>query len=152
MGTRADFYIMGHDKSMKWIGSLGKGGNPGDIPVEILLETNETMFEELVHEFLEKEMAGVPWDYGVKFPWAWADSRLTDYSYILHICTGKVYVSKNGKRLMDPIKLIQGIDEIGADCGIGEVNFPIMNEEAKQISEEIMEIVNQYGSESTETL
>lgn len=125
--SRADFYIMDHDKSMRWVGSLSKNGDPYNIPFEILGETSEIMFEDKVDKFLETQTHGIPYgDRFSKWPWQWEDSRMTEYSYIYHLCTGKVYVSRLGGRLMDPIKLIQGMDEIGADLGMGIIKFPKM--------------------------
>jgi hypothetical protein len=38
-----------------------------------------------------------------------------------------------GGRLLDPIKIIQGIDIIGADIGYGKVDFPKMTTERSNI-------------------
>lgn len=153
MGTRADFYIMDHDETMEWLGSVSQDGGYTSIPLEILIAGNKTMFEEIVSDFIESRgKRGILKKNGEGWPWPWADSRMSDYSYILHICTGKVYVCYFGNRLMDPIKLIQGMDEIGADVGFGKVKFPIMLKEAVESTEEILKVVEGYGQESTETV
>jgi hypothetical protein len=86
---------------------------------------------------------------GGKWPWPWADSRLTDYSYIFHVCTGKVLMSASGGRLVDPIKVIQGMDMIGADVGIGLIKFPTMRDAS---AEETEEMIKRYGLQPTEAV
>lgn len=151
MGTRADFYVMDHDGSLEWLGSVTQDGGIVHIPAEILISGNETMFEESVEDFITtRGEKGILKSIQESWPWLWADSRLTDYSYIFQACTGKVLVCMFGGRLMDAIKLYQGMDQLGADVGIGIIKFPMMrNEDALKMQEEVME---KYGSKSTETV
>jgi hypothetical protein len=119
--TRADFYI---DK--KWIGSIYNDGYPKGIPLEILIQINETMFEELSIEFIQRRNGAVA-SNGGQWPHLWSDSRLTDYSYIFITELGKVMASNYGKELFDPVKFLQGYDgkELYPDLGVP--NFPIMD-------------------------
>jgi hypothetical protein len=149
MGTRSDFYIMDHDGSLEWIGSGAYDGFPFSIPTELLLHVNRTTFEEDVVEHLKETNGIINEKRKRNWPWPWADSRMTDYSYILHVCTGKVLMCRFGGRLMDPIKIIQGMDEIGADVGIGTIKFPIMREDAEKRTEEILKI---YGPKFAEVI
>ena len=153
MGTKADFYIMDHDETMEWLGSVSQDGGYLNIPVEILISGNKTMFMENVSDYITNRFErGILKDRGEGWPWLWADSRMTDYVYIFHVCTGKVYICHLGGRPMDPIKLIQGMDEIGADIGMGLLKFPVMKKEALKTTEEILKIAEEYGQESTETV
>lgn len=153
MGTRADFYIMDHDGSLEWLGSVSQDGGIVHIPAEILICGNETIFEESVEDFITtRGERGILKSIQEEWPWPWADSRLTDYSYIFNVCTGKVLVSMFGGRLMDAVKLYQGMDQLGADEGIGIIKFPVMNKDALQTQEETIKLVEEYGSESTETV
>lgn len=157
MGTRSDFYIMDHDGSLEWIGSGGYDGSPFSIPKELLLHVNRTAFEEDIVEYL-KETDGIINEKRKRdWPWPWADSRMTDYSYIFHVCTGKVLMCRFGGRLMDPIKIIQGMDEIGADIGMGTLKFPAMNEDLIPQTEKTMDLLNEeilkrYGQKSSEVV
>ena len=153
MGTRADFYLMDHDGSLEWLGSVSQDGGVFDIPADILIAGDQITYEEKVEEYLKNRFErGVIKSIEQEWPWPWADSRLTDYSYIFNICTGKVLVSMFGGRLMDAIKLYQGMDQLGADEGIGIIKFPVMRKEALQIQMETIKILEKYGSESTEAV
>jgi len=154
MGTRADFYVMDHDGSLEWLGSVSQDGGYLDIPTDILISGDRIMFEEVVEDYIKSRgKRGILKSIEEGWPWPWADSRLTDYSYIMNLCKGQVLMSMFGGRLMDPIKLIQGMDQIGADVGMGIIKFPMMrNEDALKLQEETMRIVESYGSESTETV
>ena len=146
MNTRCDFYIMDHDRSLIWIGSNFKNGDYTEIPTKILVQGDQISFEEEVISFLEEE-GGIISSEGHKWPWHWNDSQLTDYTYIFHVCSGKVLVCKLGGRPMNPIKLLQGMDELGADVGVGLIRFPIMRE--NKIREESLE---ENGSKLTEVI
>lgn len=123
MGTRADFYI-GEDKP-KWIGSIFKDGHPWNIPAEILIQTNETMFEELVIDFINKNN-GVINQYGRNWPWPWESSELTDYSYILSDSLNKVVAfTMESKQVFDPLKIVQGEDLQSAKI-TKTIIFPMM--------------------------
>ena len=148
MGTRSDFYIMEHDGSMQWLGSAFKDGGPLHTPIELLIQSNETGFEESVLDLLKSKDSVCKFD-GEGWPWPWDDSQLTDYTYIFHVCSGKVLMSEAGGRLVDPIKVLQGMDMIGADVGIGKIKFPLMRDRAEILKREI-EI--EYGSQPAEAV
>jgi hypothetical protein len=144
---------MDHDGSLEWIGSGANDGSPFSMPIKLLLHVNRTAFEEDVVEYLEEFNGIININKRNKnWPWPWSDSRMTDYSYILHVCTGKVLMCRFGGRLMDPIKLIQGMDEIGADVGIGTIEFPVMDEALLHQTQTTMELVAKYGSKPTEVV
>jgi len=149
MGTRSDFYIMNHDGEMEWLGSGNKDGHPERLPLRLLIQGNKTLFEEEVLDYLRKNDGVVRFDDGGSWPWLWADSRMTDYSYIFHVCTDKVLMCKFGGRPVDVVKILQGVDMIGADVGIGDITFPIMRVKAIQTTEELL---NKYGPKSTEAV
>ena len=130
-----DFYIMGHDGKLEWIGSSKYNGDIISIPIPLLLQTNQAIFISEVEEFLYKNEGFSKYE-GKCWPWSWEDSRGTNYTYIYRECTGKVYMSIEGGRLLDPIKILQGMDEIGADVGFGLIEFPKM----------IKEKTKEYGS------
>lgn len=156
MGTKADFYFMDHDGSLEWFGSVNQNGGYNQIPVEILLASNKIIFEELVSDMIATLSNAALKYNGDGWPHLWEDSRITDYTYIFHECTGKVYVSHFGGRLMDPIKLLRGMDEIGADNGMGIPNLPKMREmkieEIDAITTEVQEKVDEALSEMMEEL
>lgn len=98
MGTRADFYIRKEGK-MKWLGSQAWDGYPDGIDKKVLSATAEGDFETIVNEYLgARKDATFPKD---GWPWPWADSRTTDYSYIFE--NGKVMASNFGYPLFDPL-------------------------------------------------
>jgi len=126
MNTKCDFYVMGHDGSMEWIGSSFKNGDINEIDLKILVQGDKTLFEEAVIDFVKENNGFIKEDINGIWPWFWSDSRMTDYTYMFHVCTGRVLVCESGGRVMDPIKLLQGMDKIGADVGMGIVVFPKM--------------------------
>jgi|WetSurSiteA1Bulk_404760.scaffolds.fasta_scaffold00030_17 hypothetical protein len=131
--TKADFYI---DK--KWIGSIFNDGYPKGILLEVLIQINETMFEELAIEFIQKRNGVVASDGGL-WPHLWSDSRLTDYSYIFVTELGKVMASSFGKELFDPVKFLQGCDVKEVYPGVGVPNFPIMDVEKFDRTNQVLE-------------
>jgi len=148
MGTRSDFYVMNHDGSMEWLGSAFKDGGPQHMPTSMLLKSNRVTFEESVFDYL-KEHDSVCKFNGQGWPWPWDDSQLTDYTYIFHVCSGKVLMSEAGGRLVDPIEILRGMDMIGADVGIGQITFPLMRDRAEILKREIEK---EYGSQPAEAL
>ena len=142
---KADFYI-GNGLSSKWIGSVRRNGDVWNVPPELLLQINETMFEELAAEFI-KANDGIEAMHVCQWPWDWADSRMTDYVYIFNPDHGKVYMFMSGSDcLFDSVKVIQGLSLDEADTYIGAPTFPIMIEAL------ILEEMEWDGSEFTETL
>jgi hypothetical protein len=99
MGTRADFYVR-QDGQMKWLGSKAWDGYPDGITGNVLQSTSSEQFENEVEAFLKGEDDATFPDEG--WPWPWADSRTTDYSYIFE--NGKVMASCFGYPLFDPLK------------------------------------------------
>ena len=143
MSTNADFYILDED-SIKWLGSLYRGGDPENIPTDILIQVSRVMFEEMLFDHLESN-DGVTDEW----PWMWSDSRATDYSYFYHTEQGKILMSVSGSRLVDPIKILQGMDMIGADVGIGLIKFPVILPSSLNKTEELIKL---YGPKFTATL
>jgi len=124
MGSKADFYI-GTGQDAKWIGAVEQDGYPDAIPAGILIQVNEIMFEELVVDFLQsKRPRSFISSEGDKWPWLWADSSLTDYTYMFF--NSKVHMGFFGKA-MDPIKIVQGDDIITAEISPDPLPLPIMN-------------------------
>lgn len=105
---KADFYC-----DDRWIGSLYNNGQPWNIPMNVLLQTNKKMFEEelIEHLILTKSSLSCRDD---KWPWLWYDSRLTEYSYFFLSSHNKVFMSMYGEELVDPIKIVQGEDVISS--------------------------------------
>ncbi len=119
MGIRADFYVKDKD-GMSWIGSLVRDGHPWNIDLDILIVTNQTLFETLVRTFL---ITRVDSEWKV-WPWPWPDSLMTDYSYIFDEEQGKVVAyMMTAKILFDPVKIVQGEDLNAAEIP-GAPNFP----------------------------
>jgi hypothetical protein len=147
MGTKADFYC-GLESKRNWIGSLYKGGDIWNIPLEILIQVNKSMFEELTIDLL-KEKGGSINDNRDKWPWLWSDSRLTDYSYIFLPKYNKVYMSIMGNIFVDPLKIRQGEDLETAHANLGFPQFPCMSKATHKKTEEL---IKQYGSYFTTTL
>ena len=127
--TRGDFYI-GIGPSARWIGSTTHDAFPSKIPCEIIIETNETMFEELVMEFLLSDRAAsiIPTE-GDRWAWPWRNSRLTDYTYMLDVKAGKVIASNFGSPFFDPLKIRQGEDLRTSTLKMKQPRFPIMKME-----------------------
>lgn len=149
MGTRSDFYTMNHDGKLMWLGSNFKDGGPERIPLSILIQANQIMFEEEVYAYLAANGGVIRFNPGGKWPWPWEDSKLTDYTYIFNVCTGKVLMSEAGSRLVDPIKILQGQDMIGADVGFGLPFFPRMRNADQELAKKWTE---DYGQKSTTTV
>lgn len=140
MGTRADFYVEKYDRLM-WVGSLYRDGDPTKIPTEILIQVNAATYEEAVVEFLESKDSAIR-SNGDKWPWPWADSRMTDYSYLFKRDMGKVLAYSPGEtHLFDPLKIVQGEDMITAFIPF-VIKFPLMYKQAKRTTEELL---NKYG-------
>jgi hypothetical protein len=119
--TRGDFYI-GQGPESNWIGSITHDAFPQNIPLDILICINPTLYEELVVEFIEK-MNGIIKTNGQGWPWPWHDSKLTDYSYIFEPTVDKVLASHLGEDLFDPIAIVQGEDMNNAITGFGPPIF-----------------------------
>lgn len=137
MGTKADFYS-GLDCKRDWIGSLQWNGDIWNIPAKILIQVNKTMYEEMVIDFLTSKN-GIIHDNNETWPWLWADSRMTDYSYIFLPDHEKVFMTKCPSIiLVDPIKILQGESLIEAKADLKEPSFPIMKKEAYIKTEELL--------------
>jgi len=129
--TKADFYI-GNGIAANWIGSIYSDGYPNGIPIQILICTNPTLFEEEVVEFLHKVKGIVKTDGG-KWPWLWPDSQMTDYSYMFLPAHHKVFASHYGKNFFDPIVCVQEGTMKAAYTELGHPVFPL--EEARAWTE-----------------
>jgi len=140
MGIKADFYS-GLGSKQDWIGSLYNGGEVWNIPLEILIQVNEVMFEELTIDFLKRKRSSIP-DKGNKWPWLWSDSRMTDYSYIFLPKYSKVFMCVMGNVLIDPIKILQGEDIQSSHANIWFPDFPYMLNPVYQKTEEML---SQHG-------
>ena len=79
MGTRADFYAGTDPETMEWLGSIAWDGYDDDIPESILDATSEADYRAAVAAELAGRRDGTTPADG--WPWPWADSRTTDYSY-----------------------------------------------------------------------
>jgi len=145
MGTRGDFYIVKYGV-MEWIGSTYHDSSPIRIPLEILIQVNPMMYEELVVEFLEsRKPYSVIASEREKWPWPWADSRMTDYSYVFGLYPQAVAYMPSLKAYFDPIKVIQGEDLESAKLPL-PVQFPTMLKAAKETTKELL---FKYGSKPT---
>jgi hypothetical protein len=147
MGTKADFYV-GLESKRDWIGSIYNNGDVWHIPIEILIQVNPTMFEELTLDFL-RSVDSVIANKRIGWPWLWADSRPTDYSYIFLPEHSKVFMCQSGDILVDPIKILQGDGILEADASLGCPTFPIMKKDAYIKTEELMK---QYGQTTTQII
>ncbi len=151
MGTRADFYLERDDKRLMWIGSKAHDGSPWNIPTDVLIQINPVMFEELVTDFLLNHRDdSIIRQEGERWPWPWSDSRITDFSYIFMNNRVLAWSPKAG-HLFDPLIIVQG-DDLNYASVPYQIKFPLMDPSLLKMSEETMELVNNYGSESTETL
>lgn len=148
MTSKCDFYVIDDNGSMEWLGSSFKDGDPVSVPLSVLIQINKVTFEENVIEYLQSKDGVITHENCGKWPWAWDDSRMTEYSYIFDSRQGKVFMSEFGGNLLDPVKIVQGYDVVGADVGVGPIKFPIM----KKIKNDVEEILKQYGLESTEVI
>jgi hypothetical protein len=139
MGTRADFYIGVSDP--KWIGSLHHDGHPWNIACKVLIQVNKTMYEETVIDFLEQKPGAIIPSKGTahKWPWPWANSRMTDYTYFFSLVYGKVYAyTAHDKMMFDPLKIMQG-DDLNTARLLISPKFPKMG-------------ANIYGQEVTDPI
>ena len=142
MGSKADFYI-GQGQDAQWIGAVEQDGYPDAIPAEILIQVNEIMFEELVVDFLQsRRPRSFIASEGDKWPWLWEDSNMTDYSYMFF--NSKVHMGHFGT-LIDPIKIVQGEDEITAQISPKPLLFPRMDSLIIRAAKE----AGLYGSKTT---
>jgi hypothetical protein len=138
---KADFYV-GIGPSAEWLGSVSKCGELWAISTPILLQVNQTMYEEMVIEYI-KYCEGVVANHVCQWPWEWFDSRMTDYSYTFIPEHHRVYMSMMGEDLLDPLKILQGesvTDSLILD--IGYPDFPVMIDKIN------FEDVDKYGLES----
>ena len=71
MGTKADFYV-GIGEDIEWLGSIYNNGDVWHIPLNILIQINQSMFEELTLDFLNKQN-GIIADQGDAWNHPWAD-------------------------------------------------------------------------------
>jgi hypothetical protein len=116
--SKADFYSGLHEDS-QYLGTITTFGSPWNIPLNILLSTNKTEYEELIDSFLDERGVVIrEWDH------LWPDSRGTDYSYFFH--EGKVYCSIMGDKLFDPVEVIKGEGLTEATTDIYP-RFPLMS-------------------------
>jgi len=145
MGTRADFYIVRENNKMDWIGSLFRDGHPWNIPTDILIQISPVMFEELVVKFLQTIDSRLKGD---RWPWPWANSLLTDYSYIFGFYSWErpvAYSPRDG--LFDPLQIVQGKDLKTASIP-GTPVFPTMSKRLLNIEE----ILEQHGLQPAEVI
>jgi hypothetical protein len=148
MGIKADFYV-GIGPEAEWLGSIFKNGDIWHIPLNILIQVNQIMFEELTLDFL-KEHDSVIADRGDKWDHPWADSRLTDYSYIFDPNLEKVLVYHSGiDYLSDPLKVLQGYPMDECKELYGTPKFPTMRPDQLMKTEELLK---KYGCSLTEPL
>lgn len=122
--TKGDFYI-GTGFDARWIGSINHDAQPQLIPCEILIQINPIAFEEKVLDFLEKDCRSSIAQRGDEWPWPWADSRFTDFSYMFDLIQGRILASEFGRELFDPLVILQGEDLMKANIG-GMPKFPLM--------------------------
>lgn len=118
---RADFY-----SGLEWIGSILKGGEIWSVPLSVLIQVNQTMFEEEAFDYI-RACEGLIASHPCQWPWQWPDSRMTDYTYIFHPAHNKVFVSERGSDLLDPVKLVQGYSLEESSAGIVAI-FPTIKE------------------------
>lgn len=98
MPTRADFYI-GDGAEAEWLGSVPWDGYPEGIDPTILTASTEHEYRNAVSLFLTGDDGCTLPSEG--WPWAWNDSRTTDYAYTW--MDGRVWGSNFG----DPWFLVQ---------------------------------------------
>ena len=131
---KADFYV-GMGRDAEWVGSVHKCGEIWALSTEILIQVNKTMYEESVVEYINL-CEGIVANHVCQWPWAWADSRMTDYSYIFIPEYEKVYMSIEGGDLIDPIKIVQGRVLSESITHLGPPMFPLMINEIHYNDEE----------------
>ena len=123
---KADFYV-GLGRNAEWIGSVSKCGEVWEVSPKLLLQVNQTMYEEEVIEYINF-CEGVVANHKCQWPWTWVDSRMTDYSYFFLPEMEKVYMSIEGGIILDPVKIIQGEPLTEANAYLGTPHFPLMAE------------------------
>lgn len=139
---RADFYVgMGLDA--EWLGSVSRCGEIWAISTPILLQVNQTMYEESVIEYI-KYCEGVVANHVCQWPWIWNDSRMTAFSYMFLPEYNKVFMSIMGEELLDPIKIMQGESIIESDVKLGAPDFPLMIDQIR-----LEDIEAEYGYKPT---
>jgi hypothetical protein len=121
---RADFYV-GMGPEAKWLGSVSRCGEIWQVPLSLLIQVNQTMYEEAVAEYIDY-CQGIQGNHVCMWPWDWADSRMTEYSYMYIPQHEKIYMSILGGDLLDPIKIQQGRSLIEANTLLGPPIFPLM--------------------------
>ncbi len=148
MGTKADFYV-GTGNDMEWLGSIFKDGDVCHIPLNILIQVNQTMFEELTLDFLKKSDSVIA-DRGDKWDHPWADSRITDYTYMFDTAREKVVMYQSGvDYVTDPLKILQGYSIMESIELYGTPNFPTMLPDQLMKTEELL---REYGYTSNEPM
>lgn len=141
MGTKADFYV-GIGPDAEWLGSILNKGDVWHIPLNILIQVNQVMFEELTLGFLNNNN-GIIADRGDKWDHPWADSRMTDYTYMFDYAREKVLMYQAGiDYLVDPIKVFRGTSLNESIELFGTPKFPIMLPDQLMNTEEILK---EYG-------
>lgn len=141
---KADFYV-GMGRDALWVGSVSKSGEIWDMSIDILIQVNKTMYEELAVEYINF-YDGIVANHVCQWPWPWADSKMTDYSYIFMPEYEKVFMSMEGGDLLDPIKIMQGKDMIESNAHLGPPIFPIMIDQIHYNDEEL------YGHKLTASI
>jgi len=140
----ADFYIFSNGK-LDWIGSVLKNGEIWKVLFDILLQENQTGFEEEVFEYIRKQNRnGIIASKRGNWPHVWQTSELTDYVYIFDSNIEKVLMYMQGcHALFDPVKIKMGrsLDE---SLFCSEIpKFPHMN---------LVSIGVRHGQNFTKTL
>lgn len=148
MGTKADFYV-GTGNDMEWLGSIFDEGDVTAIPLNILIQINQVMFEELTLEFLQNRDSVIS-DREDKWNHPWADSRLTDYTYMFDTAREKVVMYQSGiDYVTDPLKILQGYSIMESIELYGTPNFPTMLPDQLMKTEELL---REYGYSLTSPL
>ena len=141
MGTKADFYV-GTGNDMEWLGSIFNEGDVTSIPLNILIQINQVMFEELILEFLQNHDSVIS-DREDKWNHPWADSRLTDYTYMFDTAREKVVMYQSGiDYVTDPLKILQGYSIMESIELYGTPKFPTMLPDQLMKTEELL---REYG-------
>lgn len=134
--NNADFYV--GITSADWIGSIIIDGDPWHIPTDILIQVNQTMFEELAIDHITFKNGYLP-DRGEKWPHPWADSRMSDYVYIFDERHEQVLMWEMGaKYLVSPLKIVQGYSIEESIMLYVEPRFPLMRERTRKKTEEML--------------
>ena len=148
MGTKADFYV-GIGSDAEWLGSIFDNGDVWHVPLNILIQVNQTMFEELTLEFLQSKDSVIA-DRGDKWDHPWADSRITDYTYMFDAAKEKVVMYQSGVDCVtDPIKILQGYSIMECTEYYGTPKFPTILQDQIMKTEEILK---SYGYSLTSPL